>query len=243
MGIPITTATATDEQDRAATVAVLPVGSMEQHGPHLPLTTDTAIACAIAQRLAETYTLMLLAPITISCSHEHSPLRGTVSISATTLYAVVADIQRSLAASGIHRLLIVNGHGGNYVLSNYVQEANAGHPPRVALFPLAHDWRRARVDAGLETTGSQDWHGGELETSILLHTAPGLVRPGIANDDSVPEDGLPHLLMLGMPAYTPTGVVGKPSQATPAKGAAILDSLVLSAKAPLTLLTAPKETP
>jgi creatinine amidohydrolase len=76
----ITTATSTDEAKRGATVALLPVGSFEQHGDHLPLTTDTLVACVIANQLAITYNLFLLPPITMSCSHEHESFEGTVSI-------------------------------------------------------------------------------------------------------------------------------------------------------------------
>jgi creatinine amidohydrolase len=100
-------------------VAVLPIGSFEQHGAFLPLATDTIVACAIAEALAAAYPLLLLPPITVSCSHEHAAWPGTVSISATTLTAVVTDIRNSLQRSGIDRLALVNGHGGNYVLGNF----------------------------------------------------------------------------------------------------------------------------
>ena len=130
----ITTATSTEEAQRGATVAMLPVGSFEQHGDHLPLATDTIIACVIANQLATAYNLLLLPPVTMSCSHEHEGFEGTVSISSRTLIAVIDDVQSSLARSGIKYLVLVNGHGGNYVLSNIVQEANVTER-RVALFP------------------------------------------------------------------------------------------------------------
>src|SRR5262249_25828593 len=74
----------------------------------------------IAREIADTYSLMLLPPITISCSHEHADWPGTVSISARTLHQIITDVAESLDAQGVRRLLIVNGHGGNYVLSNIV---------------------------------------------------------------------------------------------------------------------------
>jgi creatinine amidohydrolase len=107
------TATSEDEARRAARIAVLPVGSFEQHGGHLPLVTDTVVACAIAARLAAAYDLFLLPPVTMSCSHEHSSWPGTVSISHTTLTAVVTDVYAPLQRSGVKRLVLVNGHGGN----------------------------------------------------------------------------------------------------------------------------------
>ncbi|MEE4541636.1 creatininase family protein [Streptomyces sp. V4-01] len=230
----ITQATSGDEHRRGKAVAVLPVGSFEQHGEHLPLITDTAIACLLARRIAEDHDLFLLPPVTISCSHEHAPMAGTVSISATTLYAIVNDIWRSLEASGTPGLLIVNGHGGNYVLSNVAQEINVSGP-RVALFPVHEDRAQARADAELESDAAEDMHGGEFETSLLLHGAPHLVHGGIeATDHSAPER--PHLLTLGMAGYTANGIIGQPSLATAAKGKALLDSLSRAAEAHLAVL-------
>lgn len=230
----ITQATSGDERRRGQAIAVLPVGSFEQHGDHLPLITDTAIACMIAKRIADDHDLFLLPPITISCSHEHAPMPGTVSISATTLYAMVNDIWRSLKASGAPGLLIVNGHGGNYVLSNVAQELNVDGP-RVALFPVSEDRAQARADAGLESSGAEDMHGGEFEVSLLLHGAPHLVREGIEQDDhSAPSR--PHLLTLGMAGYTTNGIIGQPSLATAAKGKAILDSFSEAARAHLAVI-------
>ncbi|MEV0238003.1 creatininase family protein [Nonomuraea sp. NPDC050786] len=88
------TATTTDERHGDAQVALLPVGSFEQHGDHLPLSTDTIIAMLIRQSIADAYPVMLLRPITISCSHEHAAWTGTVSISARTLHAVNPLIRR-----------------------------------------------------------------------------------------------------------------------------------------------------
>ncbi|MGW4030046.1 creatininase family protein [Streptomyces sp. NPDC004838] len=231
----ITQATSGDERRRGQAVAVLPVGSFEQHGDHLPLTTDTTIACLIARRIADDHDLFLLPPITVSCSHEHASTAGTVSISAATLYAMVNDIWRSLRASGVPGLIIVNGHGGNYVLSNVAQELNA-NGPEVTLFPVHEDRAQARADARLESSAAEDMHGGEFEVSLLLHGAPHLVRDGIERDDhSAPSR--PHLLTLGMAGYTANGIIGRPSLATAAKGKAILDSLSESARAHLAVIT------
>src|SRR6266540_3669390 len=88
----------------------------------------------VREQLAREFPAMVLPPITISCSHEHAAWRGTVSISARTLHQVVTDIYASLAASGIHRLVLISGHGGNYVLANVAQEASVDGP-RIAVFP------------------------------------------------------------------------------------------------------------
>lgn len=211
--IPLTTTI--DARDH--TVAVLPVGSFEQHGPYLPLATDTIIACTIAEEIARTYPVLLLPPITISCSHEHADWPGTVSISATTLYAVVADIARSLRGT---KLVVVNGHGGNYVLSNVVQEHDG-----MALFPTWEDLEHARAAAGMEANPYEDMHAGEIEVSILLHAHPEVLKPGHETSD---HDGgeRRHLLTKGMAAYTESGVIGRPSLASSGKGERLLAALV-----------------
>lgn len=220
------TITTVDVQEQAPSVAVLPIGSYEQHGGHLPLITDTAIACVIARELAAAYPVLALPPITMACSHEHGTWPGTVSISARTLHAVIRDIAESLEGSGIRKLVLVNAHGGNYVLSNVVQEANVSEV-RMSLFPQGREWRKAREDAGLVSNSHDDMHAGEIETSILLHAEPSLVRPGYEKADHDGGDR-PFLLTLGMKAYTETGVIGFPSHATADKGKAILESLTAS---------------
>lgn len=228
------TATSTEEADRNLDVAVLPVGSFEQHGRHLPLATDTMVACAISSALVERYGLFLLPPITIALSHEHSAFPGTVSISARTLYSVIRDIADSLEHQGIRKLILVNGHGGNYILGNIVQEANVGEP-RMALFPHRDDWSHARKAAGMVTDGHEDMHGGELETSILLHAAPEVVRPGYADEDWVAAERT-HLHIRGMAGYTESGLIGRPSLASAEKGQLALEQLVLSVEQHLRLL-------
>ncbi|MFJ5533495.1 creatininase family protein [Streptomyces sp. NPDC093261] len=204
-------------------VAVLPVGSFEQHGPYLPLATDTLVACAIAREVAAAYPVHLLPPVTISCSHEHADWPGTVSISSVTLHAVVRDIAASLRRSGVEALVLVNGHGGNYVLGNVVQES-AGSGVRMALFPAPEDWETARERAGVRTSLLSDMHAGEIETSILLHCHPELVRPGYETTDFIADDRR-HLLTLGMSAYTESGVIGRPSLASAEKGKRLLATL------------------
>ena len=231
----LTTATSTDVGDAAPDVAVLPVGSFEQHGSHLPLITDTAIACVIGQAISDTYDLLLLPPVTISCSHEHAEWPGTVSISASTLTAIVDDVRSSLADQGIEKLVIVSGHGGNYVLSNIAQQANSAGP-RVLLFPAGADWDAARHAAGLISSGHEDMHGGESETSILMHYQPDYVRPEWQDADHQAADR-PDLLLLGMAGYTKTGIIGRPSLATAAKGEALVTHLVAGIEPHLRLLT------
>lgn len=232
----LTAATSAEVQNLDKRIAVLPVGSFEQHGRFHPLITDTVIACAIAKRIADDYSLFLLPPITFSCSHEHTAFAGTVSISASTLMAVISDLASSLRASGIDKLVLVNGHGGNYVLQNIVQEGNT-RGPQMTLFPSPIDWNAARTESEMQTNGHEDMHAGELGTSILLQVAPDLLRPGYDTADWRADDR-PFLLVSGMQEYTESGVIGFPSLGTAQKGARALASLSDSFKGHLQRLTA-----
>src|SRR5580658_2117418 len=228
------TATTSDEKARGADCAVLPVGSFEQHGDYLPLITDSVIASTISRELAGAYSLLQLPPVTISCSHEHSAWRGTVSISSSTLHSMIDDIYRSITDAGLASLVIVNCHGGNYVLANVVQEGNA-HGKSMALFPSGADWTDARQSAKLTTSNHEDMHAGELETSVLLHVHPELVRDGYQAADWLADDRR-HILTTGMGEYTQSGVIGRPSLASAEKGKALLASLVESFASVLEIL-------
>jgi creatinine amidohydrolase len=222
---------ATSPETRDKTVAVLPIGSFEQHGPSLPLTTDTLIASELARRSAEAYALLLLAPVAFSCSHEHGAFPGTVSITATTLVHIIEDVAEDLRRSGISKLVLMNGHGGNSVLTNVVQQANSSGR-KMLLYPTSYDWATARDVAGCETTNHQDMHAGEAETSILLAVAADQVRPGWDSlDHEVDDRSL--LTLVGMEGFTESGVIGRPSRASAEKGEALLDALVTGLGQPL----------
>jgi creatinine amidohydrolase len=222
-------ATSPEAQDKA--VAVLPVGSFEQHGPYLPLATDTVIAWEVARRCAEAYDLLLLPPVTFSCSHEHDGFPGTVSLSAGTLTSVVDDVAGDLKRHGVPKLVLINGHGGNSVLNNVVQEANA-FQRSMLLYPNSYDWNRARTRSACVTNAHEDMHAGEAETSILLAIAPELVRPGWEKADHEVDDRS-LLTLMGIDGYTATGVIGRPSLASAQKGVALLEALVAGLNEPL----------
>ena len=224
--LPVTATT--DDEVTKPRVALLPVGAFEQHGSHMPLATDTLIAVAICEAIGAHVQVRQLPPMTIGCSHEHAAFPGTVSISATTLTAVITDIAGSLRRQGIQYLVVVNAHGGNYALANVVQESNARRPGSMALFPNRADWDEARLVSGMVTGAHEDMHAGELEGSILLAAWPTYLRAGWheawANDDHTAQDRR-DLLTLGLSAYTSTGIVGRPSLASNEKGRAALQRL------------------
>lgn len=237
MDLPTTTTT--DRSATGAPVALLPIGSFEQHGPYLPLVTDTLIAAVISESISRQHNAFQLPVLAFGCSHEHSDFPGTVSISARTLNSIVNDVIDSLKSQGIRGLVIVNAHGGNYVLSNATQEANAQGQVRVGLFPRREDWTEARKAAGITSTNHDDMHAGELETSILLASHPGHVRDGWQTGDHSATDRR-HLTTVGMSAYTASGVIGYPSRASAEKGRAVIEHLAKAAAELITLLVEPR---
>jgi creatinine amidohydrolase len=175
------------------------------------------IATAIANAIGQRHEIFQLPAVAFGCSHEHVAFPGTVSLNANTMGAIVADISTSLGQQGINALIVVNGHGGNYVLANVAQQANAHGAIRVGLYPSREDWTEARHAAGITSSNHDDMRAGELETSILLATHPAYVRDGWHTSDHAAPDRR-YLTTLGMNASTTSGVIGYPSRATAEKG-------------------------
>ena len=203
----------------ASPALVIPVGSTEQHGPHLPLDTDTriatAIARAVAERLAErNESNWMLAPaIGYGASGEHEGFPGTVSIGTSALRLLLVEYGRS-ASRWASRLVFVNGHGGNV-------EALAA-----AAALLRYEGR----DVGWCPCSAEnaDAHAGHTETSVLLHISPGDVwaderRPG--NRAPVAEL-MPQMRRGGVAAVSELGVLGDPTTATAVQGSRIFAEIV-----------------
>lgn len=162
----------------ADTVAVLPLGAIEQHGPHLPLSTDYVTATSIAAAAVEVadVPVVLLPALAYTKSDEHHVFPGSIWLSWDTLMATLVDIGRSLQVSGITRLLFVNGHGGNSALG---QVANRELRRRFGLRTFfAHPG--VPVDQGGSGSAASELgmgvHGGHGETSLMLHLRPELVK-------------------------------------------------------------------
>jgi mycofactocin precursor peptide peptidase len=199
---------------------IIPVGSTEQHGPHLPLDTDTRIATAVARGVAERLVeadhesgWTLAPPIGYGASGEHEGFPGTVSIGTSALRLLLVEFGRS-ASSWAARLVFVNGHGGNV-------EALAA-----ATALLRYEGR----DAGWCSCGVEnaDAHAGHTETSVLLHISPADVRI----DERVPGNSAPLVELLpamrngGVAAVSELGVLGDPTTATATDGARLFAEMV-----------------
>ncbi len=194
--------------DAQATLAV-PLGSMEQHGPHLPLDTDTTIAISVAATLPET---VLAAAIAYGASGEHDGFAGTVSIGRSALEFLLLEFGRS-AMGWAHRLIFVNGHGGN---SQALVEA---------VRQLRFEGRDvAWIACAVE---GADPHAGRAETSLMLHLAPESVRLDRAEAGNVEPLAtlLPRLREHGVAALSSNGVLGDPTGASAAEGRASFEEL------------------
>ena len=132
------------------------------------------------------------------------------------------DLITSIKAQKIALTVLLNCHGGNYVIGNVAQELNVVRP-RVLIAPGRQHWNAALPYAGIETPFSEDMHGGEIETSILLHAMPEVVQQHLIEDCPVSER--PLLTLFGMSHYTKGGIIGFPSRATAEKGKRLIEKL------------------
>jgi len=209
-----------DLEDSDVATAVLPVGAIEQHGPHLPLSTDWTQAEAVSSRVAERLDAFLLPGMPYGCSQAHVGFRGSISISLNTLSAVVKDIANDLLDQGFKRILVLNFHGGNLSLKLAVRELNAARPEgKVVLSSPFRDLDRSAI---LE--GDSDAHAGEFETSVMLHLFPDQV--GDERVDHVPDRTEEYFDYAPLKDICPEGVWGLSSLATADKGERLLVGMV-----------------
>ena len=203
--------------------AVLPVGAIEQHGPHLPLSVDWYQGEVVARRVAERLDAYLLPGMPFGCSQAHAGFRGTIFLSPETLGAVVKDVAESLLDQGFRRIAVLNFHGGNLILKLVARELNLAQTQgKVVLVSPGQD-----ASAGLNEVldaYQDEQHAGELETSIMMHAAPDQVGP--SRIDHVPGVGPVYFDYLPMKEFCPDGVWGRSSLATAEKGRLAVDAMV-----------------
>lgn len=211
-------ATATSGETAGARLVLVPVGSVEQHGPHLPLDTDTTIAVAVAQGVAARLQdrgveVWVAPPVSYGSSGEHQSFSGTSSVGTPALQHYVVELVRSMR-TWADRVVLVNAHGGNLTAL------------RAAVNQLVAEGHQVAVVAC--ATEDVDLHAGRTETSLLLHLRPGTVRLELAEagNDAPLAEILPAMMRGGVAAVSPNGVLGDPAGATPEEGARLLARLV-----------------
>lgn len=200
----------------AAPTLLVPVGSLEQHGPHLPLDTDTRIARAIAQQAsaaAASESLLLAPEIAYGASGEHEGFAGTVSLGHEALNSLLLEYGRS-ACRWAGRVLFVNGHGGNVATLRAAVTRLRYEARDVAWYPCVFP--------------GADAHAGHTETSILLHLSPDLVRGNALEqgNDSPITELIGALREGGVAAVSANGVLGDPRGSTAAHGAKLVTDAV-----------------
>jgi creatinine amidohydrolase/Fe(II)-dependent formamide hydrolase-like protein len=207
-------------------VAILPVGAIEQHGPHLPLDTDAFDADYLARKVAEACSRprpFVLPLVPYGVSYHHEDFAGTISLTNDTLARMVYDIGMSAARNGIQKLLIINGHGGNDPTLNYAAQTinRDSH-----IFVAVDTGETSDIDIDGMAETHNDVHAGEIETSTTLAIRPHLVKMELAKNN-VPEFSSRYLNFsskrgVSWHAYTnkitDNGVMGDPTKATVEKG-------------------------
>jgi len=212
---------------------ILPLGSLEQHGPHLPLSTDTIIAEHIAKEVGKSCSdAFLIPPLQLGCSDEHLGFPGTISLRNETLRNTIMDICSGLLASGFRQLFIVNGHGGNRaVLDATIAEMKRSLPGIQVYSFTTLDIAEQKFDGIRKSEKRLVGHADELETSMMLAINPESVNM----DTAVREEPLlPHPLSLekedrarisfawNAKEVTKSGVIGDPLVASLETGKALL---------------------
>ena len=222
----------------AGAAVIVPIGAIEQHGPHLPVSVDITSAFEVACRAAESITefkVLVAPPVWWGVSPHHMAFPGTISLSTATFIDLLCDICRSIAKHGFKRILLLNGHGGNAELIGVAAIKLSEEGLFVAAcsyFALITDEMKA---IGESPIGGMS-HGCEMETSLLLAVAPELVHMDLARADVRPNrnsyftidlrDARPVFYAYDLKRDSNEGVIGDPTLATVEKGQRILAAAV-----------------
>ena len=243
-----------DVADSEGSVFVLPVGSIEQHGHHLPTATDTVLVDAVAQhgaeRVAEDLPVLVAPPVWAGYSPHHQSIGGTLTVNFETLLHVVEDLADAAVEAGFDAVLLLNGHGGNISLvdsavSTIGTEYDDVKVASLTYFRLATPW----IDEVRDSDVGGISHGGEFETSLMAHLRPDLVRDDVIDDVKIvygsdPYDHTADEMFDSGPLgvyrpfeeYSETGAIGDPSLASAEKGAELFERILDELEVVLTQL-------
>ena len=203
-------------------VAVIPIGSIEQHGPHLPVSTDTDIVTEVAKKLSEKKGYLLLPTITCGVSFEHAPFFN-LSIKESTLRTVLMDLCMSLSDNNIKTIFIINGHHGNQKSINNIDVKLKKLPKnKLKVFPLSY-WHFMKREFD---------HAGFVETSLMMAISKNLkmklAKKGLITDKMTKQEikKIGKLANQSFPKATKNGTWGDPTKASKSEGKRILDEII-----------------
>ncbi|MDQ6657840.1 MAG: creatininase family protein [Actinomycetota bacterium] len=215
-----------DKSEERNLVGLVPVGAIEQHGPHLPVGTDALIAGALCARAAELAGCIALPTILLGVSYGHGTrLPGTLSLTPDLLVATVHQYVRWAAVAGLRRLLFVNAHFGNAAALGVATDHIRLHAPQLRVGVLA--WWSATDHVLAEVTADgDDIHANRAETSMMLAIAPNLVLMDRAADADEPDRTNGLVFRYTAAALSLNGVTGRPSEATVELGNLLVEEVV-----------------
>ena len=172
--------------DRASTLVVAPIAACEQHGPHLPVITDTILATAVAEgvELALPDRVLLLPTLWLGASDHHLPFGGTLTAGLPVYESLLVDLLTPLLAQGFRRVLVLNGHGGNIdPLRVALRRLDRAYPRAILTGAAYWDLAAGEIAGLCEGPLKEVGHACEVETSLMLHLRPDLVRRDLIRDD------------------------------------------------------------
>ena len=203
-------------------IAVIPVGSIEQHGPHLPISTDSDIVTEVAKRISEKYGYLLLPTLNYGVSYEHAPFFN-LSVRESTLRTVLTDLCLSLLSNNIKKVFVINGHHGNLKpIKNLDVKLKKISKNKQQIFSLSY-WHFMKREFD---------HAGFVETSLILAISKNvkinLAKKGLITDGMTKQQiaKIGKLASQSFPKATKNGIWGDPTKATKKEGQAILDEII-----------------
>jgi len=222
----------TDALNEVDTV-VVPLGSVEQHGPHLPVGTDTLIPITVAKRVGEKAKVLVAPPIYYGNSLSMVDMKGVFTVSPDTLASLLLDLCKSFSRQGFKKIVFINGHGGNKQVVSFI-----GQKARIETGALIVriDWWDVAAEEILKICEKEVVHADEGETSMMLACRPELVDRKTAVKDDTSDKLIGKLtggkpknmpqVFVSFPKWSKTGLMGDATKASKIKGEKILNAVV-----------------